>query len=92
MFSRCLTRAARRLPRSSVFARSAWSEALLTTGLASSAGWFGAGGVDLGEQVFVAVEEGAVDSGLPCDARDADGRAGASGGVDGLDNALAAAG
>ncbi|MFF9778562.1 hypothetical protein ACF1HJ_33555 [Streptomyces sp. NPDC013978] len=40
-------------------------------------GRFSAYGMYVGEQVLVAVEEGAVDSGLSCDARDADGRAGA---------------
>jgi hypothetical protein len=50
------------------------------------------GGLDLAEQVGVAVEERAVDAGGACDRRDADLPAAAGGAVDGLDDTLPAAG
>ena len=86
------TRAARRTERWWAVSRSACSDARLTAGPTPGALGFGFGGVDLFEQVAVAVEEGAVHSGASGDAADADLVALVVGVVEGFEDALAAAG
>ena len=71
--------------RSWALARSACSEARLTPGpTPGSVGWLGFQGVELGEQVAVAVEERAVDIGAAGDRREADLLTSARGLVDAL--------
>ena len=59
---------------------------------AGRAGWLGFGSVELFEQVAVPVKEGAVDAGAASDAADADFLSACCGVVEGLEDALAAAG
>ena len=86
-------RAAMRAERCWAASRSACSEARVTRGPdAGFVWWLGFGGVDLFEQVAVAVEEGAVDPGAASDAGDAEFRTVCDGVVERGEDALAAAG